>query len=160
MAKQDPSCADVANRISAIVFLATPHRGSDYATYLNNLLRVSAAHTSRKFVASLKKSSTILARINDTFRHYCNDLILYSFFETEPLKLSLGGSNLIVNKDSAIIGSPSERVSLMNANHRTICKFNSPVDPNYLALADAFSSINRELSNRLGMFSTLLVPSE
>jgi hypothetical protein len=39
MARQDPSCAALASRMSAMVFLATPHRGSEYATYLSNTPR-------------------------------------------------------------------------------------------------------------------------
>ena len=148
MASQDPICEDLRRRISAIVFLATPHRGSDYASYLSNILRMSPAHTSRQYVNSLEKSSSTLARINDTFRQYVGDLSLYSFFETRPLSLGVGNSKYIVTKDSAVLGYPNERVCLLNGDHRSICKFSSPSDPNYLSLTDAFASINRDLENQ------------
>ena len=37
---------------------------------------------------------------------------------------------------------------MLNADHRSICKFQSPDDPNYIALTDAFATINREISQR------------
>jgi hypothetical protein len=130
------------------VFLATPHRGSEYATYLNNLLRMSAAHVSRQYISSLERSSPTLARINDTFRHYCGEVMLYSFFETEPLSLGFGNSTYIVTKDSAVLGYPTERVCLLNADHRHVCKFQSPDDRNYITLTDAFAAINRDLASQ------------
>jgi len=131
-----------------MVFLATPHRGSDYATVLNNIVRLSAAHGPRQYISSIERCSSSLVRINDAFRHFSNDLILYSYFETKELSLGIGGSLLVVQKDSAVTGLPGERVSMMDADHRSICKFTSPDDPNYVVLTDALANINRELSRR------------
>ncbi|GAB1315399.1 hypothetical protein MFIFM68171_05609 [Madurella fahalii] len=148
MARQDPSCHELASRIVATVFLATPHRGSDYATYLNNILRVSAMHGVRAYISDLERVSASLIKVNDTFRHYCDKLTLYSFFETRALGIGAAASALIVPKDSAIMGLPGERVSLMYADHRSICKFESPDDPGFITLTEAFNTINNEISKR------------
>jgi hypothetical protein len=148
MARQDPECHPLAARIVAMVFLATPHRGSDYATFLNRILRLSALHGTRQYISNLERCSSSLVKINDTFRNYCNDLMLYSYFETKELRIGVGSSALIVQKDSAIAGLPGERVSMLDADHRSICKFGSSDDPNYLILTDAFATINRELAQK------------
>ncbi|KAL1868420.1 hypothetical protein VTK73DRAFT_3714 [Phialemonium thermophilum] len=161
MARQDPACHELAARIMAMVFLATPHRGSDLAATLNRMLRLSAVHRRRPYVSSLERCSTGSVKINDAFRHYSNDLILYSYFETQELSLGMAGTGLIVQKDSAVLGLPGERVSMMNADHRSICKFQSPRDPNYIILTEALVAINREIlqkqlsSNRKGLQDVL-----
>lgn len=129
-----------------MVFLATPHRGSNHATYLNNILKASALHGVRPYVSDLERVSASLVRVNDTFRHYCDALTLYSFFETQELSLGAVASALIVPKDSAIMGLPGERVSLMYADHRSICKFETPEDPNYITLTEVFNTINKGIS--------------
>ena len=148
MARQDPSCHELASRIVAMVFLATPHRGSDYATLLNNLLRISTIHGARSYISDLERVSASLVKTNDAFRHYCDSLIVYSFFETRELSIAPTASALIVPKDSAVMGLPGERVSLMYADHRSICKFASPEDPGYITLTEAFNTINKEACKR------------
>jgi hypothetical protein len=156
MARQDPSCHHLASRIVAMVFLATPHRGSDYATYLNKLLRVSVKHGARPYVSDLERVSSSLVRVNDTFRHYCDELTLYSFFETRELNIGATASALIVPKDSAILGLPGERVSMMYADHRSICKFESPEDPGYITLTEAFNTIKKETAKRGKFYGRLI----
>ena len=43
---------------------------------------------------------------------------------------------MIVEKHHAILGVPDEIVRPMDANHRTICKFSSKQDPNYIAVVN------------------------
>ncbi|KAH0543071.1 hypothetical protein FGG08_002584 [Glutinoglossum americanum] len=148
LARQDPSCAEFAKRIEAMVFLATPHRGSDLAAVLNNILRASAAHNFRAYVANLDRTSEVLALLNDSFRHYAQDLTLYSFYESQQTNLRVF-SELIVPRDSAIMGYPGERFAVLNADHRHVCKFETPSDPNYVAIRDVLQSINDSIVRRL-----------
>jgi hypothetical protein len=129
-----------------MIFLATPHRGSDLAATLSNILRVSLG--SRQYISDLEPSSDTLNRINDAFRHYQNDLIFCSFYETQETTLGPGSSALIVRKDSATLGYPGENIALLNANHRSICKFDTPTDSNYLTLLDCFNTINRAIMKK------------
>ncbi|KAI0839441.1 NACHT and WD domain protein [Hypoxylon sp. FL0890] len=132
---------DFSARIKCIFFLATPHRGSDYAATLNNILTASGIMSSRQYIDDLTTGSTSTELINNDFGKYANDIPIFSFYET--LRMNLGfSSSLIVEKNSAILGSgfTNERVQYLNANHRDICKFESMDDPNYVTLKNALCS--------------------
>jgi hypothetical protein len=131
-------------------FLATPHGGSDLAVTLNNILRTSAPHSPRVYVFNLKRSSEMLALLNDSFRHYAQDLILYSFYESQQTNLHIR-SELIVPRDSAVMGYPGERSAVLNADHRHVCKFESPSDPNYITVRDTFQSIIDSIMRRCNL---------
>ena len=135
LAKQDPNYRKLSGRFHSMFFLATPHRGSDSAQFLSKLLRVSASHNAKAYVGDLTPNSGAIQVVNDEFRHVYQGTQLWSFFET--VGTSLG---LIVEKDSAVLGLPGERVQLLNADHRHVCKFNDPFDSNYCTLRNAFAS--------------------
>lgn len=84
---------------------------------------------------SLIPNSDAIQVINDGFRHAYQGVQLWSFFETMPTSLGL-----IVEKDSAVLDLPGERVQLLNADHRNVCKFDDPSDSNYCTLRNAFIS--------------------
>jgi hypothetical protein len=42
-------------------------------------------------------------------------------------------------------GFKKERVQYLNANHREICKFDSPDDPNYITLKNAVTSATQDI---------------
>ncbi|SPQ27547.1 ba20391f-efb7-42e8-bde8-8fceab49913d [Thermothielavioides terrestris] len=71
--------------------------------------------------------------INDDFRHVSADLQLWSFFEGLP---TIAGpkSYLVVEKSSAVMGLPGEHTQYLQADHRHMCKFDSPAHPNYQIL--------------------------
>lgn len=142
LAKQDPSYHKMAARIHSMFFLATPHRGSDSASLLRNILQLSGAHGPKAYVENLVPNSEAIYTINDQFRHVYHDVQLWSFFET--VKTSLG---LIVEKGSAILGLPGERVQLLNADHRHVCKFDDPSDSNYCTLRNAFGAAISSIEN-------------
>lgn len=52
----------------------------------------------------------------------------------------------------------NERRNLMNANHRDICKFNDPFDPNYIKLRDSLGSAIDDLL-RSGMSFNIIMTS-
>ena len=135
LAKQDPQYHSLAGRFHTMFFLATPHRGADSAQLLRNMIKLSFVHSEKAYVTDLIPNSGAIQIINDEFRHAYQGVNLWSFFET--LLTSLG---LIVEKDSAIIGLPGERIQLLNADHRNVCKFDDPTDNNYRTLRNAFVS--------------------
>ncbi|TQV98530.1 NACHT and WD domain-containing protein [Cordyceps javanica] len=55
------------HRIRSIFFLATPHRGSNYAAILKNILTVSGAASTRQYIGDLTTSSQALKLINEDF---------------------------------------------------------------------------------------------
>ncbi|KAL8698547.1 MAG: hypothetical protein Q9224_001802 [Gallowayella concinna] len=67
--KHDPEFSDIVSQVYGIVFLATPHRGSQYAKVLNNILSTAPMGAPPKaYVASLDSQSEALQDINEQFR--------------------------------------------------------------------------------------------
>lgn len=116
-------------------FLATPHRGSDLTKTLMAILKIS--YGQKAFVSNLEPNSSLINSINDSFRHHTEDLQLWSFYETFPFQ-RVFTSALVVDKSSATLGYEKEHISPLNADHRGICKFDLPSDPNYKTLRNAF----------------------
>lgn len=156
-------------------FLATPHRGSDYAAVLNNILTISGIMSSRQYLTDITTGSISAQLINEDFEKYASDLPIFSFYETLQMKLGIS-SSLVVEKSSAILGRAlcsagskperlknilmvshqglgfrRERVQYLNANHRDICKFDSPDDRNYATLKNAIISATQD-TLKDGMF--------
>lgn len=98
------------------------------------MLKVSIAHNPKAFVADLIPNSGSNQLINDEFRNAYQGVNLWSFYET--MATSLG---LIVSKESAVLGLPGERIQLLNADHRHVCKFETPSDSNYIVVRNAFA---------------------
>lgn len=135
LAREDRSLRAIANRIHTVYFLATPHRGADLARTLGNILRVCGV--SKTFVTELNRSSDSISSINDSFRHFAEDLRLWSFYETVDSDLGATKAR-IVDKNSATLGFAHEMNSPLDADHRGVCKFDQDTDPNYQTLLKAF----------------------
>ena len=135
LAREDPELRELASRIHTLYFLATPHRGSDLTKMLMNILKVS--YGQKPFISDLERNSRLINSTNDSFRHYAEDLQLWSFYETFPSQIVLT-SALIVDKSSATLGYAKEHISPLNADHRGVCKFDLPSDPSYKTLRNAF----------------------
>ncbi|MCJ1405745.1 hypothetical protein MMC11_008975 [Xylographa trunciseda] len=146
LARQDAAYHALAKRFHTIYFLATPHRGSDSARILKNILQI--AYSSRAYVADLERGSGAIQSINDEFRNYSTDIEIWSFYETQKLHIGVF-STLVVDPESATLGYRKEKQMPMNADHRTICKFETPTDPNYIILRNAFAATIQGIS-RLG----------
>lgn len=143
LARQGAAYKALTERFHTIYFLATPHRGSDSAKLLNNILHI--AYSSRAYVADLERGSGAIQSINDEFRNYSADIDLWSFYETQKLKIGVL-STLIVDPESATLGYREEKQMPMNADHRSICKFETPTDPNYVILRNALASSVQSIS--------------
>ncbi|KAL8657838.1 MAG: hypothetical protein Q9226_001523 [Calogaya cf. arnoldii] len=130
--KHDPEFSGIMAQVYGMVFLATPHRGSQYAKVLNNILSTAPMGAPPKaYVASLDAQSEALQDINEQFRKICQDLVLVSFWETTTVSFGLTKAH-IVEKESATLGYPQETSSGLNADHHTICKFQNRGDHNYV----------------------------
>jgi hypothetical protein len=102
LSRENPSFNELGTRIHSIYFLATPHRGSDLARTLQNL--VKAAPTGDKpFVSNLERGSEAINMLNDQFRHVCEGIKIHSFTESVPTDWYIG-SGLVVDQQSATLG--------------------------------------------------------
>ena len=70
--------------IKGIVFFGTPHRGSDLAPLLSNLL--SAILTERIFIEQLQPGSETIKEINHAFRDRTLSIHLVSFTESTAMR--------------------------------------------------------------------------
>ncbi|KAF7943718.1 uncharacterized protein EAE97_005788 [Botrytis byssoidea] len=132
---EDPAMQDLVQRVDTMYFLATPHRGSNLAATLNNILGISFGV--KQFTINLEMSSKMIASINQSFRHCSENLHIWSFYETQETSFI---NARIVEKESATLEWPKERIAYINADHRGICKFDLPLDPNFKTLRNAFTS--------------------
>jgi len=86
LGKHDSKYAHLIKQTHGMVFLATPHRGSQYAKILNNILSTAPLGAPPKaYVADLDAHATAIQDINEQFRSSCEDLALVSFFETHKI---------------------------------------------------------------------------
>ncbi|KAH0562634.1 hypothetical protein GP486_002685 [Trichoglossum hirsutum] len=137
LARQFQEFESLARRICTIFFLATPHRGADLAQTLTKILHMVSGP--RPFVQDLHRNSLATQSINDEFPRHCKDMQLFSFYETLPMNYGIG-KGLIVDKDLAVLGYANERTAYLNSNHRDVCRYNTPTDPDYLTVRNALAS--------------------
>jgi pimeloyl-ACP methyl ester carboxylesterase len=130
LARKDISTLDLAKRIKAMVFLGTPHKGSDLAKTLNKILRVMPGWTPRAFISNLDRQNQVLESLNTSFQPFAKDLVLWSFCESRPTDIKVS-KEIIVPKESATLGYPNERSVMLDADHRHVCKFKDRSDPSY-----------------------------
>jgi hypothetical protein len=80
----DPSYEDLVKSVSSIIFLSTPHRGTNLAETLNRILQVSFVSSPMQFIAELSAGSQTIQKLNEQFRHVAPKLQIVSFYETRP----------------------------------------------------------------------------
>ncbi|TLS23922.1 hypothetical protein PpBr36_08240 [Pyricularia pennisetigena] len=142
--QHDPQYEDIIRAISAIIFLSTPHRGTNLAQTLNRILQSTLGVTSAKYyVSELSKSSFTLQRLNEQFRHIAPSLDIVSFYETLPTPIGFKNTKVMVlEKESSVLGYPGEiSKPLTNADHHGVCKYESPDDPNYVTVRNVLKSL-------------------
>jgi WD40 repeat protein len=140
IAKTSHEYASIAIRTKAMFFLATPHRGSDLAPTFTRILNLTLG--SRPFVMDLHRNSLITQSINDEFPAICNELQLYSFYETIPSAIG-PVKVMVVERDMATLGYRNERTAYLNADHRHVVKYMKPDNINYKTVRNAIAATIR-----------------
>lgn len=143
----DENYKSMVNSISAVIFLSTPHRGSNLAEALNRIVSATF-QSSKSFISDLQKSSVIIEELNEQFRHLAPALSIWSFYET--LATSIGPRKLMVlEKDSSILGYPAEISKPLQADHNSVCKYSGPMDSNYVSVRNAIQSLVSSLKSKV-----------
>ena len=134
LGQHDEHYKELIRAISGMVFLSTPHRGSNLAEVLNRILSACIfAFSPKQYISELNLNSPTLQEINEQFRNLAPTLSIVSFFET--LKTVIGPSQVMVcQKDSSILGYPGEISKPLDADHHDVCKYTSQQDPNYISV--------------------------
>ncbi|KAJ5713879.1 uncharacterized protein N7483_011060 [Penicillium malachiteum] len=142
----DPEYENVVKAISGVVFLATPHRGTNLADILNQLLQSTRISSSKLYISELSENSVTLQKLNEQFRHVASRLDMVSFYETQPTSMGIEGARvMILEKDSSVLGYPGETSKALNADHHGVCKYDSPNDPNYKSVRNVLKSLMRKI---------------
>ncbi|KAM0258564.1 hypothetical protein ACHAQJ_003735 [Trichoderma viride] len=137
----DPTYKAIIKAVSSIIFLSTPHRGTNLAKSLNRILQVSFATSPKQFIAELAAGSQTLQKLNEQFRHVAPKLQIVSFYETRPTPVFKKAQIMILEKDSSVLGYPGEISAGLAANHNDICKYASPTDPKYITVRNALRTL-------------------
>jgi hypothetical protein len=147
LGQNDKEYQSIVRSISAIMFLATPHRGTGLAEALNRILTVSF-QSRKSFIMDLNKGSPALEEINEQFRHIAPRLSIVSFYETLATSVVGPMKIMVLKKDSSILGYPTEVSRDLAADHHDVCKYSSPSDPNYVIVRNTLQTLVRRLRSK------------
>jgi pimeloyl-ACP methyl ester carboxylesterase len=146
LAQESSQYSRFGSSLRSIFFLATPHRGADLAHMLSKILNVGPG--TRPFVADLAPASVAIQAINETFPRYSDRLQLHSFFETIPMQIQPSKKELVVKQESAVMGEKykNEMSTYLAADHRNVCKYESPESSNYRIVRNAIAASLKSLT--------------
>ncbi|KAI0112614.1 hypothetical protein F4776DRAFT_667191 [Hypoxylon sp. NC0597] len=148
----DPEYESIIKAVSAIIFLSTPHRGTNLAVTLNRILQSTMIISSKQYISELAKNSLTLQKLNEQFRHIAPRLNIVSFYETRPTSIMLKNIGvMILDKDSSVLGYPGEISKALDADHHGVCKYESPRDPNYISVRNVLISLLRNTSSKTNL---------
>ncbi|KAK3366424.1 hypothetical protein B0H63DRAFT_456130 [Podospora didyma] len=140
-ASMSPVYQGLQNRIHSIYFLATPHRGAKRIAWVKILLSMRLCKPARiPLLSELRFESPELQQqlLNEEFRNSGNIECL-CFCETIPSTFGFWKfviwKALIVDKESATIGPPLERVTSLPASHKAMVKFSDKKSPGYMIIS-------------------------
>lgn len=101
----------------------------------------------RTLIKSLKNNCSGLFETASQFRNLCTRMRIVNFYELQALGGRLVCALIscpvpesytaqIVDRSSALMNLPGERQTALNANHRTLCRYEDENDINYVVLRD------------------------
>ncbi|OJJ51568.1 hypothetical protein ASPZODRAFT_55113 [Penicilliopsis zonata CBS 506.65] len=138
-----------------ILFLGTPHNGSDVAKWGLLLQNICAAVLPRKFmesspqlIAALKTNNETLQNINSLFADIISRFHIYFFHETRSTDLK-GIREIIVDESSAAPYLDGVERMGIEADHSHMCKFQDENAPGFEAVAEALLRYSREAPARI-----------
>ncbi|KAF4965669.1 hypothetical protein FSARC_6564 [Fusarium sarcochroum] len=128
----------IARNTTSLIFLGTPHLGSDKTEelcirVLRNIAMAVGYNKSQELIDILSKGSGISDLRRDDFR-YCRDKFsIVSVFETD--------SSIIVDKTSAVYGTANEEQIASDKSHADLCRY----DRHDTSLKRIVKAVSREL---------------
>ena len=128
--------------IKSVIFMGTPHRGSDSVNWSKILGRLAnipmLGNIKTDLLKDLQPKSELLMTISSDFVERGAGLSIFSIYER---KFIPGLQDLIVDKDSAILNQQNETPMPIEADHRTMCKFLSCNSETYALVFDCLSEL-------------------
>ncbi|KAL4868892.1 hypothetical protein BDV12DRAFT_91119 [Aspergillus spectabilis] len=133
-----------------ILFLGTPHNGSEVAKWGLLLQNICSAVLPKKFmetspqlIKALKTNNETLQNINSLFTDMIPRFRIYFFHETLSTDFK-GTRELIVDETSAAPYADGVERMGIEANHSHMCKFDDDNAPGYEAVAEALLRYSRD----------------
>jgi hypothetical protein len=127
----------------AILFLGTPHHGTDKASLVSTARRMIAAVTPSKILDSdaqlldaLKEGSETLENITDGFVPLMSKFRVFFFWESEKMDLK-GTLDYVVTQESAAPNIPDTRRAGLRTDHVGLARFESASTPGFRVVAAA-----------------------
>ncbi|KAK8859085.1 nb-arc ankyrin domain-containing protein [Apiospora arundinis] len=138
----------IVEAIDAVVFLGTPHRGSSMAKLGDSVSRIVSSlglDTSSVLLDTLGLKNSDLQRSQEAFSAIWNNnsLRVKTFQEGQGLTgASIGPLNdKVVDDISSSLGDEREHAEVLNANHRDMCRFSGPRDPELVKIMAELADI-------------------
>jgi hypothetical protein len=126
-----------------ILFLGTPHNGSDLAKWGTLLQHICSAVLPKKFfdtspqlIEALKSNNETLQNINRLFIPIIDRFHVYMFHESKPMDFK-GTRSLVVDEDSAAPDIDGVERMGIERDHSHMCKFEDENAPGYDVVAEA-----------------------
>ncbi|PQE25311.1 hypothetical protein CJF30_00000012 [Rutstroemia sp. NJR-2017a BBW] len=137
-AASDPMYENLYDSVYGIMFLGTPHGGSDeteFALTLTSIANATFSGVSRlsgrfrdELVKPLQRGSATLRNIQRNFleKEIHLGIRIASFCEDKKMRFM---KNLVVDKGSACMGVAGEEIyEMLGCDHRAVCRFTGPDD--------------------------------
>jgi len=125
---EKPSIRSISEQTKSIVFIDTPHSGSNLATWID---RIGKLFKSTSAIKELKRDAPLLQNLNQWYRHYASNEqidthVFYASRKTNGL--------VVVDAASADPGIPGATPIPLDADHISISKPESPKNLLYVYL--------------------------
>ncbi|KAK8063178.1 hypothetical protein PG996_007830 [Apiospora saccharicola] len=144
----DDRIKTIAQSTAAVVFLGTPHRGSQWAKLGDTVSKIISSlglDTSSTLLDALGLKTSDLQRCQESFSAIWNNysLRVKTFQEGQGfVGTSFGGLNSkIVDDISSSLGDEREHAEMLDANHRDMCRFAGPQDSNLVKIMAELADI-------------------
>lgn len=124
----ETSWRQIADRCRGVFFLATPHSGASLA----NILSVVAQIFKSSHVEKLKRDSSDLTELNESFRAFCltHQMTVVAYYE----KFKTSNAAIVVDQASADPGVSGVTPIPVDASHTSICTPDNRHAPIYVSI--------------------------
>lgn len=133
-----------------ILFMGTPHLGSDLAKWGTLLQSIASAALPRRFfdssshlVEALKTNNETLQNINRQFNEIMPKLRIYLFYEGKPMDLR-STRQFVVDEASAAPDWPGAERMVIERDHSHMCKFEDENTTGFNVVAEALTRYSND----------------